>query len=74
MAMTTSDGQGSRTKRVTVTVTPFEKKAVAAVAAAMDTDESNLLRTVLLTDILVEYRKIREVVGALEVEPVEMAS
>lgn len=57
-----SDLQESRTERVTVTVTPLEKKAVKAVAAARDTDESNLLRTTLLADIVDEYRRIRELV------------
>lgn len=56
------DEQESRTARVTVTVTPLEKKAVKAVAAARDTDESSLLRSTLLVDILVEYERIRALV------------
>ena len=58
-----SEAQAGRTARVTVTVTPDEKHAIKAVAAARETDESNLLRTSLIEDILVEYGRIREVVG-----------
>lgn len=57
------DKQESRTERVTVTVTPLEKKAVKAVAAARDTDESSLLRSTLLTDVVAEYERIRKLVG-----------
>lgn len=46
-----------------MTVTPLEKKAVKAVAAARDTDESNLLRTTLLVDVLDEYERIRALVA-----------
>ena len=59
-----SEAQAGRTARVTVTVTPDEKHAIKAVAAARETDESNLLRTSLIEDILVEYGRIREVVAA----------
>ena len=58
-----SESQESRTARVTVTVTPLEKKAVKAVAAARDTDESTLLRTTLMADVVKEYERIRELVG-----------
>lgn len=58
------EAQESRTGRVTVTVTPYEKKAVKAVSAARDTDESNLLRTTLLNDVVREYERIRELVGS----------
>lgn len=56
------DGQESRTERVTVAVTPFEKKAVKAVAAARDTDESNLLRTTPVDVVLDDYLRIRALV------------
>lgn len=59
----TSEAQASRTARVTVTVTPAEKKAVKAVAAARDTDESNLLRVMPIDDVVAEYARIRELVG-----------
>lgn len=63
-----SETQVGRSARVTVTVTPREKQAIKAVAAARETNESNLLRTTLVEDVLVEYGRIREVVGiAVEV-------
>ena len=45
----------SRTERAAVTLTPSEKKALAVVAMARDTDESNLLRTSTIPDIMAEY-------------------
>lgn len=56
------DGQESRTERVTVAVTPFEKKAVKAVAAARDTDESNLLRSAPVDTVVDDYMRIRALV------------
>jgi hypothetical protein len=55
--------QETRTERATLTVTPSEKKAIRAVAAARDTDESNLLRTTPVADVVDEYRRIRELVA-----------
>ena len=59
-----SETQAGRSARVTVTVTPREKQAIKAVAAARETDESNLLRTTLIEEVLAEYARIRELVGA----------
>jgi hypothetical protein len=58
-----STQQGGRTERASLAVTRAEKQAIKAVAAARETDESNLLRCTLLSDILAEYDRIRAVVG-----------
>lgn len=55
--------QEGRTERASIAVTKAEKQAIRAVAAARETDESNLLRSTLLSDILEEYERIRAVVG-----------
>lgn len=62
MTRTKPTPQESRTDRVTLTVTPAEWRAIKAVAAARETDVSNLLRTMLLEDILAEFERIRAVV------------
>lgn len=60
---TPGDTQEVRSERVTVTVTPSEKRAVKAVAAAREIEESTLLRTTPLADVIEEHRKIRELVS-----------
>jgi hypothetical protein len=57
-----STPQEARTERASLAVTKAEKQAIKAVAAARETDESNLLRCTLLADILTEYERIRAVV------------
>ena len=52
----------TRTEKVAIAVTPSEKKAVRAVAAIQDTDESNLCRVMPIADIVTEYNRIREAV------------
>lgn len=58
-----STQQEGRTERASLAVTRSEKQAIRAVAAARETDESNLLRTTTLAEILDEYEKIRAVVS-----------
>ena len=61
-----TNGQGNmaetRTEKGAIAVTPSEKKAVRAVAAIQDTDESNLCRVMPIADIVTEYNRIREAV------------
>lgn len=57
------DAPENRSERATLAVTPHEKRAIRTVAAARDTDESNLLRSVLIVDVVEEYARIRAVVG-----------
>lgn len=59
--MTTSDPltQESRTEKVAIAVTPSEKRAVRAIAALRETDESNLCREMPIADIIAEYRRVQ---------------
>jgi uncharacterized protein (DUF1778 family) len=54
----------NRTERVTITVTPNEKAAVRAVAAIRGTDESNLVRTTPISDVVSEFERLRARVEA----------
>ena len=49
----------SRTDRVTISVTPTEKRAVQAIAALSETDESNLCRARPIADVVAEYRRLQ---------------
>lgn len=53
--------QESRIEKVGLAVTPSEKRAVRAVAALRETDESNLCREVPIADIVAEYRRLQGV-------------
>lgn len=55
--------QEARPERVTLMVTEHEKKAVRAVAAAMDTTESDLLRAKPIAEVVLEYERIRAALG-----------
>lgn len=55
--MTGAQERESRTERVAIAVTPSEKRAVRAVAALREVDESNLCREVPIADIVAEYRR-----------------
>jgi len=57
MAKETTEAQETRTERIALAVTPSEKRAVRAVAALNETDESNLCRDVTISDIVAAYRK-----------------
>ena len=58
-----STPQETKTERASLAVTPSEKRAIKAVAAARETDESNLLRSTLLADVVEEYGRIRALVA-----------
>ena len=64
MSQNESTQQEGRTDRASLAVTKAEKQAIRAVAAARETDESNLLRTTTLAEIMAEYERIRAVVKA----------
>ena len=49
----------SRTERVALAVTPTEKRAVQAIAAIQETDESNLCRTTPIATVVDEYRRLQ---------------
>jgi hypothetical protein len=49
----------SRTEKVAIAVTPTEKAAVRAVAAIRGTDESNLVRTTPISDVVAEFDRLR---------------
>ena len=49
--------QESKTERAAVALTPSEKRAVRAIAALRGTDESNLIRTMPVADIVAEFEK-----------------
>lgn len=55
--------QEPRSERAAIACTKAEKQAIRAVAAARQTDESNLLRTTLLVDVVAEFERIRAVVS-----------
>ena len=52
--------QESRTEKVAIAVTKTEKAAVRAVAAILETDESNLIRGMPIEKIVAEYRRLQE--------------
>lgn len=49
----------SRSERVGVAVTPSEKRAIRGVAALKGTDESNLVRSTTIADIVAEFERLR---------------
>lgn len=56
--------QESRTEKVAIAVTPTEKSAVRAVAALRGTDESNLVRSNTIADIVAEFERLRATTSA----------
>lgn len=56
--------QESRTEKVGIAVTPSEKRAVRAIAALRETDESNLCRAMPIAEIVAEYRRIQGVAAS----------
>jgi hypothetical protein len=64
MAADDTPQQEGRTERASMAVTRSEKHAIRAVAAARETDESNLLRVCSLAEVLAEYERIRAVVSS----------
>lgn len=50
----------SRSERVTISVTPSEKRAIKGLAAILDSDESNLCRTTPIDEIVTRFEKIRD--------------
>lgn len=59
MAPKVTETQESRTERIGLAVTPTEKRAVQAVAALRETDESNLCRQTPIADVVAEYRRLQ---------------
>lgn len=55
--------QESRSERAAIALTPTEKRAVRAVAAVRGTDESNLLRTTTIADVVKEFERLRATGG-----------
>jgi hypothetical protein len=49
----------SRSEKVAIACTPTEKRAIRAIAALRDSDESNLLRAMRIDEIVVEFERIR---------------
>lgn len=65
MQENTSEMQGeSRSERVAMAVTPYEKGAVRALAAFRSTTESDLLRSMTLDEITTEFERVRAKAGA----------
>lgn len=63
MTATTIQAQEPRSEKAAMAVTASEKRAIRAVAALRETDESNLLRSTLLEDIVTEYRRAQGITG-----------
>lgn len=59
MGQEAAEKQETRTEKVGVAVTPTEKRAVRAIAALRGTDESNLVRTNTIADIVAEFERLR---------------
>lgn len=51
----------SRTEKVAIAVTPSEKRAVRGLAAVRGLDESNLVRSMTIADIVAEFDRLRAV-------------
>lgn len=49
-----------RSERIGVAVTPSERRAVKAIAALRGVEDSNLLRTMPLEEIVAEFERLRE--------------
>jgi len=65
-----ASAQERRTERVTLMVTPLEKRAVRFVAKARGLTESDVLRAARPEDIVAEYRRLvamlREALGEVD--------
>jgi hypothetical protein len=59
MSEATAGTQESRTERIGVAVTPTEKVAVRVIAGLRGTDESNLVRSTPIADIVAEFEQHR---------------
>lgn len=57
------DTQASRPERVTIMVSEHEKRAVRAIAAALDLTESDVVRDMTIAQVLAEYDRIRAALG-----------
>ena len=56
-------GQESKSARVSMAVTPQEKQAMRAVAAARGTDEGNVLRGLSLDEVVAEFAAIQGLIN-----------
>lgn len=63
------DNQDSRPERVTIMVSAGEKRAVRAVAAALGVTESDVMRDMTIPQVMSEYARIREAIGAVSRQP-----
>lgn len=54
----TIHNQESRTERATMALTPTEKRALQIVANLRQVTESDLLRTMLMADIVAEFDRL----------------
>ena len=57
MGHNAAPAQESKSERAAVALTPSEKRAVRAVAALRGTDESNLIRTTTVAEIVAEFER-----------------
>ena len=64
MGQNAAPAQESKTERAAVALTPSEKRAVRAIAALRGTDESNLIRTTPVADIVAEFERLGGVLPA----------
>lgn len=53
------ESQESRTEKVAIAVTPSEKRAVRGLAAIRGTDESNLVRSMPIAEIVAEFARLQ---------------
>lgn len=51
----------SKTEKVAIAVTPSEKRAIRGLAAIRGTDESNLCRSLPITEIVAEFERLQAV-------------
>ena len=70
MAKDAIPAQESKTERAAVALTPSEKRAVRAISALRGTDESNLMRTTPVADIVAEFERL----GGVLPDPAEATS
>lgn len=55
--------QEKRTERITVAVTPTERRAIKLVAALSAEAESGVLRTRSLNQVMAEFRRATDAIG-----------
>jgi hypothetical protein len=55
----TAQEDGARSERVTIAVTVLERRAIRAVAAIRGVDESHLVRSMPISDIVAEFERVR---------------